>query len=577
MEHVERGLNGRNVYVLPVIRELFDAYRKVWALVIQQIPSPDVDIRNEALNVLLTNVRSLLNVSNLFDMVLNDLEGLVQVHWIDHRQILRAVEETIHYDGKSFDKEHLNKLTSFRDSLIGTDYEGLLKRYVGMDLLEDLYDEQGERVEKLEPILNDLATRSVNDPNLIEPHVGWLSTHDAENGFKFGYALGILDKNFKLLGMLFEGARNVAELSGFFLGGYLKAVFESDKERWEDILDGIYKDNKLAKLLGELTWRSGITKRAAERVLDAAKADKVSIQQLQLFTYGGVLREIPSETFSDWAKFLLEETKGQGPYVLLDMFLFYYGRGKERKSFPREITLSLLTNRAFFEDFERKKHRQSLEYHWKEIAIALIKDHPDTAETLRSILLESFGSDNSVIWSDYSSVVEVLNHIAQRYPTETWETASKHLTTTHSSRSFHIEHWLRGEKGFGDRRSGALYFFNSDDIWDWVDEDIDKRALIAADFVPPFLFHSKDRPCFARELLCRYGDRKEVKGRLSANFWSEGWSGPESQHYMKRVGELESFKSQESNQNVIDWVNSFIYGLQENIKRARIEEELEGR
>ena len=101
--------------------------------------------------------------------------------------------------------------------------------------------------------------------------------------------------------------------------------------------------------------------------------------------------------------------------------------------------------------------------------------------------------------------------------------------------------------------------------------------MIAADFVPPFLFHSKDRPCFARELLCRYGDRKEVKGRLSANFWSEGWSGPESQHYMKRVGELESFKSQESNQNVIDWVNSFIHGLQESIKRARIEEELEGR
>lgn len=566
-----------NLWRPKIYAELFNTCREVWSLVMNQVSSLDHEIRNEALNILLMSSRGLIAVTNLFDMVLEGLESLSKVNWIDNRRILKEVEEIIYYNKETFSEEHLKRLLSFRDSLIGTDFNGLLKRYVGMNMLEDRYDENSERPEKLETILNHLAIRSVESPSLLRPHIDWLSTHDAENGYQFGYALGTQDTGFKLLETLLEGARSISEPSAFFLGGYLKALFEADRERWEKVLEGILNDEKLAKLLAEITWRSGITKKAAEQILKAAKADSVPIEQFQLFIYGGVIKLVPEETFNEWAKFLLEETTGKGAAILLDMLLFYYGRGKERKPLPKELTLILLTHQAFFGGFERLKRRQSLEYHWKDVALALMKDHPDTVGTLRAILLDAFGNDNSVIWSNFSSSIEALNYIAQHDPTETWRVVFAYLTPKHDSRSFYIEQWLRGEEEFGKRRSGALWLFNSDEVWDWVNEDIEERAKTAAGFVPPFLFHSEDKPCFVRELLCRYGNRDDVKRVLSSNFWSESWSGPESLHYMKKIEELETFKSKESELKVIDWIDSFISELQKHLERARIQEELEGK
>ena len=151
----------------------------------------------------------------------------------------------------------------------------------------------------------------------------WLSTHEAENGYQFGYSLGTYDTEFKLLDKLLEGVRSAAEPSAYFLGGYLKKLFEADIERWEKVLEDVFNDEKLVNLLAELTWRSGITKRSAKRLLTAAEKNKVSIEQLQLFTYGGVIQSIPEEVFNEWANFLLEETTGKGAYVLLDMFLSF--------------------------------------------------------------------------------------------------------------------------------------------------------------------------------------------------------------------------------------------------------------
>ena len=79
-----------------------------------------------ALNILLTNTRGLIGINALFEMVLQDLEGLSRVDWIDNRQILKIIEEIIHYDSDGFKEDNLNKLISFKDSLIGTDFDEFL-------------------------------------------------------------------------------------------------------------------------------------------------------------------------------------------------------------------------------------------------------------------------------------------------------------------------------------------------------------------------------------------------------------------------------------------------------------------
>ena len=134
------------------------------------------------------------------------------------------------------------------------------------------------------------------------------------------------------------------------------------------------------------------------------------------------------------------------------------------------------------------------------------------------------------------------------------------------SRAFHIRQWLR---------KGGLTHFPPEALWQWIDADTEKRAWYGASFVPPFLTRSETEVCWARELLVRYGARKDVRNNLHANFGTESWSGPESHHYQAKKRMFEEFRETESDQNVRRWLDEEIESLNRRIQDARVREERE--
>jgi len=123
---------------------------------------------------------------------------------------------------------------------------------------------------------------------------------------------------------------------------------------------------------------------------------------------------------------------------------------------------------------------------------------------------------------------------------------------------------------------GSLTLFDPEDIWEWVEENIEKRAWYLATFVPPVLFRAGEKTCFARELLVRYGERDDVRRNLSANFSTEGWSGPASMHYENKKNMLLDYKKRETNSNVLRWVDDYISSLEYQIEKSKVQEEREG-
>ena len=115
-----------------------------------------------------------------------------------------------------------------------------------------------------------------------------------------------------------------------------------------------------------------------------------------------------------------------------------------------------------------------------------------------------------------------------------------------------------------------------DNIWKWVEENVEKRARYLASFVPSRLFMEKEKVCLAREVLCRYGDREDVQRSLMANFSTEGWSGPASLHHQTKKQQLLDFRKDEDNSNVKCWIDEYVASLDRQIKQERIEEEREG-
>ena len=142
------------------------------------------------------------------------------------------------------------------------------------------------------------------------------------------------------------------------------------------------------------------------------------------------------------------------------------------------------------------------------------------------------------------------------------------------SRGFWIQRWLEGGE-FCKPVEGALYLFPQRLIWQWIDENIEKRAWSVASFVPNALFHEEGKPCLPRELLKRYGDREEVRRHFSANYSSESWTGPLSLHYKNKRQKLLEFKELENDSNVLLWIDEYISYLGSQIEQAEIGEERE--
>ena len=188
-------------------------------------------------------------------------------------------------------------------------------------------------------------------------------------------------------------------------------------------------------------------------------------------------------------------------------------------------------------------------------------------------MLEHFGESGTIFEDYYSNFQKLLNKITRKHPKAVWMLVKKYLAPRMDSRAYHIQSWLQGDIFSTKRDVGMLSVIPLEEIMKWVDEDVEKRARHLARFVPNELFREEGKVCLAREVLVRYGTRKDVKESLVANFSSGGWEGPASLHFQGRREQLLNYKKNEDNGNVKLWIDEFISHLEKDIEQSKIKEE----
>lgn len=569
-----QGLRGEpNLWMPKTYEEIFDAYRQVWRLLFEKIGSLPEDERQQAVDVLLQNSRGLGMIPSLSDMVIDTVSELSRRAYVDKRKVLGKVIQILHYEGKEMLPQTRDRWEKLRDYLSGHDFPSLMRRYVGMDLLEDKFDEKGNYVDQTQPRIEELAVRAFENNELLKPELAWLVTIEAQNGYRFGCELGKRDRDFSLSPILLEAQRKTGEnTSVFFLGGYFRAIFEENQQKWEQELDSLTTDEKLKVWVPELTWRSGMSDQAALRILDLAKRNIIGIEHFRMFGFGSVIRNLSEEVLKEWIEFLLSSSDTSAVSIALDLHHFYYLRKESKYTLPKNLTLRLLTHDLLFQKPQVGNRAQMDDYHWTEIGKTFVKLHPGESIELADKMLEHFGEDGTIFESFRSQTQAVLNEITLLYPKEIWEKITKYLGPPIDSRAFHIRQWLRGNELFKEEE-GALVLIPPEDIWKWVEGDVEKRAWYVATFAPNELFRKEGKICLGREVLVRYGEREDVRRNLRANFSTEGWSGPESIHYQEKKQKLLDFKKEEENERVKLWIDEYVSSLDKYIERAKIEEE----
>jgi len=537
--------------------EVVNYYKSVLDLLMSSLEILEVDEKKEAVSIILNNVRQLITIPETSEIVLHILRNLHVKYKVDNELIIEKIIDILDFERKSLSTDLSDKLRKLQDEVTGSDFHSLMKRYVGMDSKIDWHTGTKSFDEIRKKEIEDLAKQSLN-VDLLKSELKWLVTTNAKNGYKFGYELGKLDKNFQLLPTILEEQKNAANnTSGFFLGGYFLAIFEKDVKKWESEMDSMASDSKLYKFVPEVTWRSGLTDVGGKRILTLLEKTDLDFTVFNYFKYASVANRLSEKTFIEWMEFLINEKNNRAIFIALDLFHNYFVH-REPKSLPKELTLRILLHVNIVNKPPHVTYDPMDEYHWKETGLQFVGQYPDDSLMIAEKMLENFGVET--FFGRYNSeATEVLNEITRLKPAEVWRIASRYLGPPIDSRAFAIKGWLRGS---------IITYVPLGEIFSWVDENIEKRSAYLAGFIPPEF-------TYAREILVRYGERDDVRKSLIANFSTEGWSGHASKHYEEKKEKFIKLRNDEKDLKVKSWLDFYISIIENDIKQSLAYEERE--
>lgn len=561
-------------------KELFDAYRYIWNLLDEYLEKLPIDEAKEASKILVdASVEVGIN-PNMIDMVMDTLVKIIDKPYTNKEQIIDKISWFLRYRAKDKDitQEVIAKWKKLKSLIVRDDFHSRIERYVKMNMFQDLFDDEGNQTNDRETEIEKLAKESIANPENLSKEMHWLTTINAQNGYVFGYQLSKRDKEYSLLNEIIKSTKqsDPKERSIFFLGGYIRAIQESDPSKVEMIIDGLLIDADMKKYVPELLWRAeAINEKTALQILELAKDGVIGPANFRALYIGESAYKLPEAIFFEWVKYLLSTETVVGVEIAVSMYYMYYPGKKSGKALPEKSTLEFLTHPTFLLGLEKKGQERfsSAERGWTDIAEAYLEIYLKYGPQIAEFVIKGLGIDGCIFDNFYSDSKRILSLVAENNPNEMWQIVKKYLLPR-DSQSFHLTRWLRGEK-LTSVFEGGLGFIPMNEIWEWIDENPKERAWYVASFVPKVIFNDPNRPCLARELLIRYGTDVHVRSALSSNFGTDSWSGPASLHHLHRKEQFEKLKKEEDNPNVILWLNEQIQSLEEQVEADKVREERE--
>jgi hypothetical protein len=553
--------------------ELYDAYAAHVNLLEEAVDYLPAVEAIDAAKAILSYVRTLILIGPLAKTILEFLRRAAAMPAL-REQCIEVIVATLHYEGKELPEAVKSELHVIRAELTESSFSNKLRRHAGMKLVEDHFDTEGGYSDTAGPELIQLAAEAVADPGMLTPELAWLVTDEAKNGFQFGQLLGQAD-DLKLWPLIFSAWRIAGEYrSDFFIGGYLSAWHFKKRDLWEKIVEDLLANTEIRSSAVGLVWRSGMSDRIANTLLAMGKQGDIDPKVFRLFIYGGVVNQLPLEVLEGIVDLLLEYDDPSAPNAAMEILdSRLRGHADELRILSTRIE-QVLNSEVFVEGAKSKHLNNMLLFHWNQMAIRLLDFDPYTGAKLAVRCIANFGNVNSITAGFRPEPLKFLSKAARAKPDVVWPAIAHRLETQRKEiGTWHLLNWFRGGRSRREADEPGLSAIPASVVFEWVDVDARDRAWLLAEHCPPLISMPDEPATFARRMLERYGAIENVRRSLHANNFSEGWSGPTSEHYRRKLVALNAHLEVETNDNVRVWLMEHRERLARSIE-VEVEREL---
>jgi hypothetical protein len=506
---------------------------------------------NEALNVLINNSIPLISIG-IIDEILYRFE-LLNLTTDKQKFDVRNVLERIPTIPKSkLSEEQIKRIDRLLINLAGDDFKDRLRRWIGRRTYADSASKNFKNVEKA---MNELAKEALENPEKLLNEIGFLASDDAIYLQPFGVALGIADRQKKLLYKFIEIAKNYKVyrlLSGYLLGiSYLS----KKEEEWRENLLDKWAENEpdLAEAVLDATWRGPTSIRGAKRLINMVKNNSLNDIHLRILTVGAWTDHLPLDLRIEIINQLIETNEPsaiESALVMVERCITIHSDEKNQISSiawkliecPIAITSGV-----------------DLSYHWAQIAEHFIDIDP--LKIAKAIIKNTTGTDRIFLKDDFE--IEILKKVTEKKPKQVWDEVSKFLITKDGKINFNLILILRGWYG---------NLIDADYLIKWASKHPQKGPLILAEISK---VGNGKLSNLARSLIIEFPDNEEVKHSLEANFFSGSYTGLESKWLEEKLKYTRAWM-ENSNPKVRKWAQEIAQRIEKRIKKIKIIEEERG-
>ena len=521
----------------------------------------DETIRNKIIHILFESARDLFKNSKTAELLFSIIKTIHEKQFVDKESIVDFITKELKYnDQLSLDIKN-NLTTLLNNDVIGNDFSSKLYRYVGMDLIADRADDNYESLFKTR--IYELIDDSENY-ELIKNKLPWLVSSNAKNGYRFGYELCKHDTKLQLLQNILKTYRNMnydpKSSTCHFLGGYMRKLNEIDHDKYEQILDEIFNDSILYRIIPELIWRVELNDKSAKKLLVLLDKPDMDYNIFQYFQHGK-FGNISNVIFINWLEKIIEYNTKDSIILAINLLDNQLDYDFNWNLASKELIFNLLTSKYLSDP----RYDVMLQHYWMNITKHFIVAYPTMCIPIAKHIIDNFSGESIFSINLNTECTIILDDIASKYPTQLWKLVSKYLIPNSKS-LIHIIFWLRGHRS---GKKSIFHLFKICDILSWIDEKPIERAPLIANLIPQDF-------SITREILIKYSHIENVERYIMINFNNESWSGSGAKYHTMKKEKYEKLYENESNGIVKKWLLNYIQGIQKDIIRHKgFDEELQ--